>query len=329
MTILSIISAETSLPENYLRLVVRTADHRYKSYTVQKPSGGLRTILHPARELKFLQRWVASRVLVATDIHVAATAYHKGATIAFNAALHKQGAFFLKIDFQDFFPSITIDDVSALLRRLPSDLPEPLSDDDIEIIGKIVTRVGQLVIGAPSSPVIANAVMYDFDVAMTTLADQYHCVYSRYADDLVFSTVQPRVLEQVLKNVREYVRQQTAPRLKINEGKVRLTSKNRRVQITGLVINDLHHVSVGRSIKRKIKALVHRFRQNTLAAEELSYLTGYLAFVRSVEPTFLRSLEMKYGHDVIGAISGTRAVRLKIYETPRRRRRRGRRGLLP
>ena len=133
--------------------------------------------------------------------------------------------------------------------------------------------------------------MYDFDVAMTTLADQYHCVYSRYADDLIFSTVQPRVLELVLKNVRVYVRQQTAPRLKINEGKVRFTSKKRRVQITGLVINDLHHVSVGRSMKRKIKALVHRFRQNALAAEELSYLTGYLTFVQSVEPTFLRSLE--------------------------------------
>jgi RNA-directed DNA polymerase len=226
MTVLSIISAETNLPDNYLTLVVRTADHRYKSYTVQKPSGGLRTILHPARELKFLQRWVASRVLVAADIHVAATAYHKGASIGFNAGLHKLGAFFLKIDFEDFFPSITIDDVSALLRRLPCDLPEPLSDDDIQTIGKIVTRAGQLVIGAPTSPILANAVMYDFDVAMTNLADQYHCVYSRYADDLVFSTVQPRVLEPVLKNVREHVQQQIAPRLKINEQKVRFTSKN-------------------------------------------------------------------------------------------------------
>jgi RNA-directed DNA polymerase len=193
MTVLSIISAETNLPDNYLTLVVRTADHRYKSYTVQKPSGGLRTILHPARELKFLQRWVASRVLVAADIHVAATAYHKGASIGFNAGLHK---------------------------------PEPLSDDDIQTIGKIVTRAGQLVIGAPTSPILANAVMYDFDVAMTNLADQYHCVYSRYADDLVFSTVQPRVLEPVLKNVREHVQQQIAPRLKINEQKVRFTSKN-------------------------------------------------------------------------------------------------------
>jgi hypothetical protein len=272
---------------------------------------------------------VASRVLGAADIHVAATAYHKGASIGFNAALHKQGAFFLKIDFEDFFPSITIDDVSALLRRLPCDLPEPLVDDDIQIIGKIVTRAGQLVIGAPTSPIIANAVMYDFDVAMTNLADQYHSVYSRYADDLTFSTVQPRVLEPILKNVREHVQQQIAPRLKINEAKVRFTSKKRRVQITGLVINDLHQVSVGRSTKRKIKALVHRFRQNVLTAEELSYLTGYLSFVQSVEPTFLRSLEMKYGHDVIGAISGTRAVRLKIYETPRRRRRRARRRLLP
>jgi hypothetical protein len=168
--------------------------------------------------------------------------------------------------------------------------------------------------------------MYDFDVAMTTLADQHHCVYSRYADDLIFSTAQPRVLEPVLENVREHVRRQAAPRLKINEAKVRLTSKKRRVQVTGLVINDLQQVSIGRSKKRLIKALVHKFSQNALTAEKLSYLTGYLAFVQSVEPTFLRSLEMKYGHDVIGAISGTRAVRLKPYAMPwpRRRRRRPR-----
>jgi hypothetical protein len=208
----------------------------------------------------------------------------------------------LKLDFEDFFPSIRVTDVKALLVEISSLLPGFMTEEDINIVVKIVTRHGQLPIGAPSSPTISNAVMYQFDDAMSHLAERFTCIYSRYADDIVFSTNLPYVLESVLKEVRTYLSVQTSPVLRLNEAKVAFSSKKRRVRITGLVIDCGNQISVGRNMKRKIKALIHRFRMARLDTDEAVYLKGYLSYLNSVEPKFVSALENKYGKDVLDAI---------------------------
>jgi len=122
MTILDTISTETRIPIDHLRLIVRTADHRYKLYTIPKRAGGVRLIEHPARELKFLQRWIVSNIFSHAKIHDTATAYHIGASARRNAELHTTARYFLKLDFEEFFPSILIGDVATLLERLSPDL---------------------------------------------------------------------------------------------------------------------------------------------------------------------------------------------------------------
>jgi RNA-directed DNA polymerase len=312
MTILERISAESSIPLALLSLVVRTADHRYKVYTIPKVSGGERVIQHPAREVKFLQRWVVSNIFRYAPIHLTAMAYRRGRNVRDNAIRHAQSRFFLKLDFEDFFPSIRSHDVTTILAQVSSTLPFALTTDDPNIVVKIVTRYGQLPIGAPSSPAISNSVMYGFDDAMSHLAHQYSCIYSRYADDIVFSTNIPYVLGEVLREVRQYLAVHTLPALRINEGKVVFNSKKRRVRITGLVIDCSNTLSVGRSEKRKIKALVHRFSTSRLDVERATYLKGYLGYVKSVEPTFVNALENKYGRSVIDAIFAAATVRRKI-----------------
>src|SRR3954454_11205514 len=99
MTIIDLISKETGVPVHQLLKIVRTADHRYKAYQLPKRSGGFRVIHHPARELKFLQRWVVSNVFRHAEIHPAATAYRNGASVLKNASVHSGSRFFLKIDF--------------------------------------------------------------------------------------------------------------------------------------------------------------------------------------------------------------------------------------
>jgi RNA-directed DNA polymerase len=311
MSILTRISSESGIPLAFLSLVARTTDHRYKLYTLPKVSGGHRLIQHPAREMKFLQRWVISQIFGHAPVHPAATAYRQGTSVRNNAALHAHGRFFLKLDFEDFFPSIRVTDVKSLLTKVSSILPVSLTEEDIDVVAKIVTRHGQLPIGAPSSPVISNAVMYRFDDAMSRLAEQFTCVYSRYADDIVFSTNLPYVLESVLKEVREYVSVQLSPALRVNEAKVVFNSKKRRVRITGLVIDCSNNISVGRDDKRKIKALIHQFKTENLDVQNTSYLKGYLGYLNSVEPKFVDTLVNKYGKEVLDAISRTQTVRLK------------------
>ena len=127
-------------------------------------------------------------------------------------------------------------------------------------------------------------------------------VYSRYADDLYLSTNKPNVLAGVLAELRKSLTKQRQPQLRINEKKTTFTSRKRRRIVTGLILSSENKVSLGREKKRKIKSLVYRFVQQRLDLKELSYLRGYISYVNAVEPSFIKSLERKYGTEVMNQI---------------------------
>lgn len=128
MKILTLIENETRIPASELALIVRSANHRYKSYTIPKKTGGVRLIQHPARELKFLQRWIVEKIFSRVPIHAAETAYQRGSKISTNAEMHKNSRYFLKMDFEDFFPSILLLDVASIVRRIVPALPFELDE---------------------------------------------------------------------------------------------------------------------------------------------------------------------------------------------------------
>ena len=109
------IASRLALPTSFLLKVARTASHRYKEYTIPKKTGGMRTIHHPARELKLIQGWLLQHVLNKLPVHAAATAYSEGSNIKRNAERHVANNFMLRVDFKDFFPSIKGRDVVNVL----------------------------------------------------------------------------------------------------------------------------------------------------------------------------------------------------------------------
>src|SRR6266446_5286765 len=99
-------ASRLALPIPFLLKLATTASHRYKTYTIPKRTGGTRTIHHPARELKLLQRWLLQNVLTALPVHTAATAYSKESSIRRNAEMHVANNYILRVDFHNFFPSL-------------------------------------------------------------------------------------------------------------------------------------------------------------------------------------------------------------------------------
>jgi hypothetical protein len=97
--------------------IVRTAPARYKQYTIPKRTGGVRTIAQPSRELKALQRYIMATKLSKFSIHQAATGYIKHRNIHYNAECHKHARVILKLDFENFFPSIIVHDWDVLLSK--------------------------------------------------------------------------------------------------------------------------------------------------------------------------------------------------------------------
>ena len=291
----TLISMRLALPVRFLLKLANTASHRYKEYTVPKKTGGTRTIHHPARELKLVQNWLLRNVLIRLPIHPAATAYCKGSSIRRNAEMHAANNYLLRVDFQDFFPSLTGADVVSLLRANQQRLNEiNVTDQDIDFIKQIVCRYDRLTIGAPTSPQLSNALMFEFDRVWWQRAQALEATYTRYADDLYFSTNRPNVLEGILDSLRQYLNSSGGPILRINDRKTAFSSRKRRRLAAGLVLTSDRKISIGRHKKRLLKSLVNKLKHNELQPEQLAHLRGWIAYLRSVEPVFVLALQRKY-----------------------------------
>ncbi len=296
------IARSTQLGEDDLLRLAEYASRSYKIYEIPKRGGGFRTIAHPSRELKAIQRWIDKVIIQRFPVHDASTAYRKGAGIRDNAERHRKSLYTNRYDFANFFPSFRRENVQSFIRDEAGKVGLQLSDHDVEFIGRIVCRYDRLTIGAPSSPSITNAMMFPFDQKMFEHCKSGGLIYTRYADDIFISSNAPEKLKNLETRIAEAKRNVPHLTLRLNRKKTAYLSKKLRRRITGVVITPEHKLSIGRDRKREIKALIHRWSNGKLDIYEVNYMRGLLAFARDVEPSFEVSLREKYGDSVVNEI---------------------------
>jgi len=294
------LSKESGLRVDRLQHFAKTASKRYYVFQIKKANGGYRQIAHPSRALKAVHRWLNSRYFAALPVHSQAVAYRRGLNIRDNASQHARSMFTLRIDFEDFFHNFSTNHITAYLNDHKKELG--IDSLDVEFISNVSSRNGGLTIGSPISPVLTNAMMFDFDEQVHTFCRDRNLIYTRYADDLFISANEPGQLAAALHHVGNVSRTFRYARLVINEKKTRFLSRRYRRTITGLVITPEGNVSVGRARKREIKSLLHSFTIGSLDIERLDYLKGLLSFVSDVEPSFRRAMVEKYGEDVLSSL---------------------------
>ena len=301
---------DLALPPDDLLYLVKSAPYRYKVYQIAKKAPGKkRTIAQPAREVKPLQKWVMKNVLAVFPIHSAAVAYRTGKSILDNAAPHAAHKYLCKLDFMNFFPSIKSADFEKFMRSNP--LATVWTEEEIGYISKILFwrkkrgNIPQLSIGAPSSPLLSNILLFNFDLKIEALCAGCGVTYTRYADDLSFSTNELGVLSQLERQVAEICKRTRPPRLKLNETKTVHASKKGLRRVTGLVLTNDGRVSMGREQKRKIIAGLHRYTLGKLNEHEILELGGTISFAKSVEPMFLQRLAKKYGAAALNHLLST------------------------
>jgi len=144
--------------------------------------------------------------------------------------------------------------------------------------------------------------MYPFDEEISRYATERGVVYTRYADDLVFSTRKPNVLEEVPRTVVAVLGRLRYPKLAINERKTVFTSMKHFRSVTGLVLASQSYVSLGRERKRLLRAMIHKYREGSLPTIEHKKLKGLVAFAEDVEPTFIRRMETRYSLETLESI---------------------------
>ncbi|MEO8453862.1 MAG: retron St85 family RNA-directed DNA polymerase [Sphingomicrobium sp.] len=305
MTLVATLAVEAGLSDRDVLRIIITAPKRYKTFTIPKRNGGERMIAQPAFEVKVLQRILMMRILSQFPVHDAAYAYVKGRSIRQNALRHVNSDFILKLDFRNFFNSIRPMHLERLLSRKP---PEGIDRSEYESIYQLLfwgagSYLPQcLSIGAPSSPMISNIVMYEFDLLVSEMAAELGVGYTRYADDLTISSSSSSApllaFEQRLTRLLPSV----SPHLRLNEAKRGLYDRGKRRMVTGLIITPDGKVSIGRERKRAIRAAVHRVTIGNSDDRLLMRCKGMLGFVIAAEPSYLHSLIDAYGRDKIKAI---------------------------
>jgi len=228
----------------------------------------------------------------------------KGKSIRTNALAHASSHFILKLDFKNFFYSIRPVDLEQVLRVHKITNVSPL---DYENLYNLVFWGGGgydprcLSIGAPSSPMISNVVMYEVDVGATQAAAELGLVYTRYADDMTVSGNSPSALEAFEARIAKIVERSNL-NITFNQEKRGLYGRGVRRMVTGLILTPDGNVSIGRDRKREIRAAVHQVSLQQADDRQIARCQGLLAFVISAEPSFLRSLRRSYGAEVIRQI---------------------------
>lgn len=253
-------------------------EKRYLNFEIPKRSGGTRKISAPATRLKIIQSLLAEKL---QEIYVPQNPAHgfvKSKSIITNADQHIARRFILNIDLVNFFGTINFGRVRGMLMAQPYNLPEKVAT----VISQICCHDNVLPQGAPTSPIVSNMLCSKMDSDLRKLAKSYGCRYTRYADDITFSTNKstfPRAIAHfnisdkhgrtivIGTELQEIIKKNG---FEINESKTRLQTRSDRQEVTGLVTNKKRNVN--RRFIRTTRAMIHSWiREGPDSATEKHY----------------------------------------------------------
>jgi RNA-directed DNA polymerase len=253
-------------------------ERRYRRFEIAKRAGGKREIAAPLRPLKELQRRLAGHLQgwYSPSSHV--TGYVRGRGPKPNAEPHRRQEWVLRVDLADFFPSIHLGRVRGMFMAKPFSFGR----DAAAILAQLCCFRRTLPQGAPTSPVISNIICRSMDREIAKLAASERCYFTRYADDLTFSTDRtsfPASLAYVEgtkafigSNLERVINEAS---FTVNEEKTRLVRRWQRQRVTGFVIND--RLNVPREYVREIRTVLYIWKRYGLIDAETS-------FARAAEP---------------------------------------------
>ena len=274
----------------------------YVRFEIPKKRGGTRLISAPMPRLKLAQRWILTEILDKLELHDAAHGFRAQRSIVTNATPHVGAPLVVNVDLQDFFPTIdyrrvkgvfaslgyseAIATILALLCTEPDVTPVEL-DGRTYYVAQSTRHLPQ---GAPTSPALTNIICRKLDRRLDGLARSLGFTYTRYADDLTFSTRDPgarsKRIAQLLGAVRLITREEG---FIVHPDKTRVLGPGSQREVTGVVVNE--HLNVDRKTLKRFRALLFQIERDGVQGKSwgscpdlLASIEGYANFVHMVNP---------------------------------------------
>ena len=295
-----------SLKNLAYNLYVIPDEEKYKLFSIPKKTGGTREICAPISSIKFYQRNLADVLLNIYNTKVCVHGYARGKSIKTNAAVHRGKRWVVNLDLKNFFPSIHFGRVRGVFKSKPFEF----SDEVATTLAKICCYKAVLPQGSPSSPVISNYVCRSLDNSLHAFAIRNKLLYTRYADDITFSTNLKELPEALgvitadatLQLSEELLKIITTNHFEVNEAKLHYALKNNRQEVTGLVVNE--KVNVKRTYIRQIRAMLHAWQKYGLDNAAEMYFKKYTTKPMPDYPDLLFSKVVAGRIGFVGQIKG-------------------------
>lgn len=302
---LASISFSFGVPVTFLESVIQSPDQYYQEIRIPKKGRNkskYRIVFKANERLAHLQSVIKTHIehniynkdKTINEKYVTkyANGFIRGKGIVQNARNHLDKKYLLNVDIHQFFKSITIADVYHVLVKLGT------PNDGAEIISQLISYNGKLEEGLHCSPLISNLHCYDFDRELSKIADSHGCSYSRYADDISFSsntrTPKLNLIKQVFRKHH----------FEMNQIKTRFSKKGQPQYVTGLSVTDSKYPRIPKPMKRKLRQELHYLNLHGCKSHfekigidcvsipaELSRITGWIRYISAIEPALGKEFE--------------------------------------
>lgn len=245
---------------------------KYKQFIIKKKSGTDRLINAPISGLKSIQKCLSLIFQTIFEVSISANGFVPGRSIIDNAQMHVGNNYVYNLDLKDFFPSIDQARIWGRLKSKPFNLI-----GERQIIGNMISSLccTQLTVnrlnsssewisveknvlpqGAPTSPVMSNIICGQLDFYLTAVAKRFNLKYSRYADDITFSSMH-NVYQENSDFIKEVQRIINSQGFHLNLSKTRLQKRGYRQEVTGLTVN--LKVNINKKYLNEIRSWIYKW----------------------------------------------------------------------
>ncbi len=279
---------ETLLRLSHFTLTRDTLFPEYYSFQIRKSNGGFRAIEAPAPDLKNTQRRLNEYLQCIYYDILTEAAYgfiinprkREPRNIVTNASKHLGCNYLLNIDFDDFFHQISQQRIFKIFQGTPFQFQK----NTAHLLAKLCTYNGRLPMGAPTSPVLSNFACVPLDHELKLWADKHSIIYTRFVDDLSFSSI--KAITQ--KHFSELLSIVEGQRLKIEPTKTKWFGNKQTKIITGLVLGE--KVKIQKEYYEELERDLDRLQK----AIEVQIITGLLYKAEAI---------VKFKQEVMGKIN--------------------------